>query len=111
MTYGLISYKRCFVLGPTEKMLMLKFRFCRGITLFCIEFYVTSHIIHLTQYIDKTYSVKQMCTSVLPKFNHKTILWNKAHCANKTICHNGAINVCKYIFPHFFFQIPRQFQR
>ena len=57
---------------------------CKSITLFCGEFYVTSHIIHLTQYIDKTYSVKQMCASVLnTEINHKTILWNKVYYANK----------------------------
>jgi len=69
-------WKRCW---------LLKFRWYRCKTLFCSEFYVTSYIIHLTQYIDTTYSVKQMCASVLLKLKHKTVLWNKVHYANKTI--------------------------
>jgi len=40
-------------------------------TLLFSEFYVTSHIIHLTQYTDKTYPVKQMCASVILKLNIK----------------------------------------
>jgi len=43
------------------------FRWYRGITLVCSEFYVISHIIHLTQYIDKPDSVKQMCAPALLK--------------------------------------------
>jgi len=60
-------------------MLIVEFCWYRSITLFCSEFYETSHIIHLTQYINKTYSVKQMRTSGLLKLNIKTVLWNKAH--------------------------------
>jgi len=68
------------------KCWLLKFRWYRSITLFCSKFYVTSHFIHLTQYIDNTYSVKQMCTSVLLKLNIKLffgikqitqIIWHK----------------------------------
>jgi len=70
----------------------LKFCWYCSIILFCSEFYETSHIVHLTQYFDKTYSVKQMCASVTEVI-YKTIFWNKAHYANKMICHKEA-NKC-----------------
>jgi len=57
----------------------------RSITLFCSEFYVTSHIIHLRQQIDKSYSVKQMCASVLLKLNIKLFFGIK-YITQKTIC-------------------------
>jgi len=55
------------------KSWLLKFRLRCRITLFCSEFYVTSNIIHLTQHVYKTYSVKQMWASVLLKLNIKPL--------------------------------------
>ena len=36
-----------------------------------------------------------MCAFVVLKLN---INWNKAHYANKTICHKDIMNVCKHTF-------------
>ena len=79
-------------------MLIVKFFHCyRGITLFCSEFYVTSHIIHLTQYIDKTDSVKQMCAPALLKLYVKLFFGIKHITQIKRYAIRRNMNVCKYI--------------
>ena len=72
-------------------------RWYRGITLFCSEFYVTSHITHLTQYIDKTDSVKQMCAPGLLKLYIK-LFFRIIHITQiKRYAIRRQMNVCKYI--------------
>ena len=58
-------------------------------------------IIHLTQYIDKTCSVKQMCASVLLKLNIKQFFGIK-HITQIKRYAMRQMNVCKHMFFLFF---------
>jgi len=93
-TYGIYSYKDVLYCGPLKKCWLLKCLWYCSITLFCSEFYVTSHIIHLTQYIDKAYSVKQMCASVLLKLNIKLFFGKKHISQIKRYAIRRQMNVC-----------------
>jgi len=97
-----IQIKMFFLHGPTEFFSVGIAIQC--ITLFCSECYKTSHNIHLTQYmyIDKTYSVKQMCASVLLKINIKLFLGIKHITQTKQYAIRRQTNECKHIFPYFF---------
>jgi len=101
-TYGIYSNKDVLYLGPLKKCWLLKCSWYRSITLFCSEFYVTSYTIHLTQYIDKTYSVKQTCASVLLKLNIKLFFGIKHITQIKRCAIRRKMNVCRHIFSFFF---------
>jgi len=85
-----------------KKCWLLNFCWYRSITLFRSEFYVASHIILLTQYIDKTYSVKQMCAPVLLKLNIKLFFGIKHITQIKQYAIRRQMNECKYIFSYLF---------
>ena len=104
LDFGIYSNKDVLSFGQLKKCWLLKFRCYCSITLFCSEFHVTSHIIHLTQYIDKTYSVRQMCASVLLKLNIKRFFGIKHITQIKRYAIRRQINVCKHFF-HISFQI------
>jgi len=90
---------RCFVLGTTVKNGLMKFRWYRCKTLFCSAFYVTSHFIHLTKlYIDTTYSVKQVCVSVLLNLNIKLFFGIKYVTQIKRYALKKQMSLCKHIF-------------
>jgi len=84
-----------------KKCWLLKFCWYCSIILVCSEFYETSHIVHLTQYFDKTYSVKQMCASVLLKLYIKLSFGIKHITQIKWYAIRRQINVCKYILSFF----------
>ena len=86
-------FKICFVLEPTEKKLIVEISLVsqhdtslqwilRDIT------YYTFNTIYWQNISSKT----NVCIRYT-EIKHKTILWNKAHYANKTTCHKEA-NKC-----------------
>jgi len=100
-----IFKQRCFVLGSNENMLIVEVslvsqyiaflqRILRDIT------YYTFNTIYWQNIFSKT----NVCIC-FSEIKHKTILWNKAHHANKTICHMEA-NECMLtrFFSRFFFK-------
>jgi len=68
---------------------------------------VTTHIIHLTQYIDKTYLVKEICASVLLELNIKLLFGIKHFTQIKRYAIRRQMNVCKHIL---YFKIQYNFK-
>jgi len=100
-TYGIYSYKDVLYLGPLKKVLIVEISLVSQYNIFlhwilCDITYTC--IIHLTQYIDKTYSVKQMCASVLLKLNIKLFFGIKHNTQIKRYAIRRKMNVCKHIF-------------
>ena len=110
-TYDIYSYKDVLYLGPLKKVLIVEISLVSQYNIFlhwilCDITYTC--IIHLTQYIDKTYSVKQMCASVLLKLNIKLFFGIKHNTQIKRYAIRRKMNVHVYVNTCFsyFFQIP-----
>jgi len=99
--YGKYSYKDVLYLGPLKKIDCWNIV---SIALFCSELFVTSHNIHLTQYIDKSCSVKQIWARVLLKLNIKVLFGIKHIKQMKRYVIRRQMNVCKFVCFYFKFQ-------